>query len=67
MTTITVVRATTTETFRFKKGQPIHLDDIYEIQGLAGGQWWQPADGEPEDSDRIVCVEDITIKITVTR
>jgi hypothetical protein len=23
-----------TNSFRFKKGQKIHLDDIYEIQGL---------------------------------
>ncbi|MEQ8504639.1 MAG: hypothetical protein RIB80_04885 [Rhodospirillales bacterium] len=59
--------ATVTETFKFKKGQRLHLDDIYFIQTLGGGDWWQPAEGEREDSDNIVCVEDITIEISTTR
>ena len=59
------------ETYKFKKGQVLHLDDIYLIQGLADGKWWtasDPHDDEASDRGEIVTiVEDITIKIIVTR
>jgi hypothetical protein len=57
---------TTTTTFRFKKGQQLHLDEIYDIQGLAGGHWWE-RDEPDEYCDDLHIVEDITIKIVVTR
>jgi hypothetical protein len=56
-----------TETHKFRKGEKIHLDEIYAIQGLAGGQWWQREDGEDELSDDLIITETITITITVDR
>lgn len=59
----------TTEKHSFKKGQQMHLDEIYDIQGLADGDWWD-FEGEvgifgPDDDIKIV--EDIEITITVKR
>lgn len=47
-----------TETHKFKKGEWIRLDDIYFIQALAGGDWWE------HDEDE--CGEDIVITRSVT-
>jgi hypothetical protein len=59
----------TTETHKFKRGQKLRLDDIYMIQGLAGGKWWTAPDCSiSEESDEDVTItEDITITITVSR
>ena len=52
----------TTEQYKFTKGQRLHLDDIYFIQGLAGGNWWEPDD--KEGSDSITITKDVKIRIT---
>lgn len=57
----------TTETRKFKRGEEVHLDEIYDIQGLAGGKWWTRRDGEDDDSDLLVITETITITITASR
>ena len=60
----------TTETHKFKRGQKLHLDDIYDIQGLAGGSWWtgdDPNDDDGNQGELVEIVEDITITITVSR
>ena len=51
----------------FKKGQKLHLDDVYHIQGLGYatvGHWWEH-DGEYEDDDNIIITKDIEIQITI--
>jgi len=62
----------TTETHKFKKGQELHLDEIYNIQALGGGDWWEAVpDGTiecPDTSGELVrIIRDTTIKITVTQ
>ena len=60
----------TTETFKFKKGQKLHLDQIWDIMGLAGGNWWyadDPADPGGSAGEDVTIIEDITIKVTVDR
>lgn len=65
------------EIYAFKKGQIKHLDSIYAIQGLCGGDWWDPvpdssswggvATGEDAthcSGDTICINRDITIEIT---
>ena len=32
-----------TDTHNFRKGQVTSLDQIYAIQALAGGDWWEPS------------------------
>jgi len=56
-----------TSTHRFQRGQRLHLDDIYTIQGLGDGiagigRWW---DRDEEDSDEIVVTKDLSITITI--
>ncbi len=51
-----------TETYKYREGQQLHLDEIYEIQGLANGDWW---DHDHDDSDDIHVTRDVTIVITV--
>ena len=60
---------TTTETFRFKKGEKTHLDLIYDIQGLSNGDWWEAPDPLEMalDEEDVTILEDIIIKVTVTR
>lgn len=61
---------TETQTYKFKKGQELHLDQIYDIMGLAGGRWWTADDPHLEGGsggEDVTILEDITIKITVTR
>jgi hypothetical protein len=57
------------EIYKFKKGQKLHLDDIYMIQGLAGGKWWDAPDcaSSDESDEEVTILEDIEIQITVTR
>lgn len=52
------------EIYKFKKGEKVHLDTIYHIQGLSGGQWWQ---AEVEEGDDLIIQENIEIKIIVKR
>ena len=51
-----------TTTYKFKKGEVIQLDHIYEIQGLAGGDWWTRQDDMDEE---LTVTRDIEIKIIV--
>ena len=49
--------------YKFKAGQKLSLDDIYDIQGLGGGAWWEHI---ADDMDgQIVITRDITITIIV--
>jgi hypothetical protein len=61
----------TTEKYKFKKGQVLHLDDIYLIQGLGDGKWWDASDPHSEnDIDRgeiVTIVEDIEFTIKIKR
>ncbi len=53
----------------FKKGQRLMLDDIYVIQGLDGGDWWQKTGTDVRESDNkefgeeLVCTRTVTITI----
>ncbi len=52
---------------RFKKGQKLHLDTIYDIQGVGDtmpgvGKWWEH---KFEDSDDIVVTKNIDIEIRI--
>jgi hypothetical protein len=49
-----------TKTRKFKKGEIYHLDEIYAIDGLCGGDWWEPKD---ESGEIIQITRDITIQI----
>ena len=55
-----------TEKFKFTKGQRIHLDDIYNIQGLGtdDGEWWE---SDKDDGDELVVIQDIEIIITIIK
>lgn len=55
------------ETYQYKAGQRIHLDDIYDIMGLAGGRWWVRDNPDDDLCEKLRVVEDITIEIIVTR
>lgn len=62
-----------TETHKFRRGQKLHLDSIYNIQGLGceperGGAWWEHTDGDGlhGPGDNITITRDITITITVS-
>jgi len=59
---------TTEQKFEFRKGQKLHLDDIYDIQGLAEGDWWEvdytdPGNNGDENGDFIVITKSIDITI----
>ncbi len=66
------------EKYKYKKGEKLHLDGIYNIQDLGGGKWWKHQsvknkytnkhDGMATDmNDDIVITEDIEIEIIITR
>ena len=56
-----------TETYKYKKGQVLDLDEIYNIQGIAGGDWWDAGDlADGDAGEEVVIVKDITIRITIT-
>lgn len=62
--------STKTQTHKFKKGQKFGLDEIYEVQGLGGGDWWtadDPSDEGGSGGEEVTITENITIKITITR
>lgn len=48
------------EKYKFKKGQQLHLDEIYTVQGLAGGDWW---DAEEDAGDYVIVTRDVSIEI----
>lgn len=60
--------------FEAKKGDQLHLDTIYQFQGLGEDgdfRWWSSAneDGKPDpdsDGDSIVILRDVKIEIKVT-
>jgi hypothetical protein len=52
------------EQYIFKMGQKVHLDEIYEIQGLGGGDWWERKDLNNDFDEDLVITRDITITIT---
>lgn len=60
-----------TETYSFTKGQKVHLDDIYFVSGLAGGDWWDPDKesptytGDDGGDDDLIITRDINIEIIV--
>lgn len=56
--------------YSFKKGQRCHLDEIYKIQALCGGNWWGHIhEGCTDDyafkapSEEIIITRTITIEI----
>ena len=55
--------ATTTETYKFRKGEKKRLDDIYFIQGLGGNDWWDHVGGV--ESEDIIITKNITITVIV--
>lgn len=55
------------EIHKFKKGQIVTLDEIYDIQGL-GEDWWEaadPADNAGDRGETVAILKDITIKIMI--
>ena len=51
------------EVFSYKKGQILHLDDIYTIQGLCDSDWWENFDIDG-CGDNIYITRNIKITIT---
>jgi hypothetical protein len=56
------------EKYSFKAGQELYLDDIYSIQGLAGGDWWEHKEDEGDiytvPGDVIIITRNVTISIS---
>lgn len=48
--------------YKLKKGMKGDLDAIYNVLGLAGGDWWEHEGGDP-DSDRFVVVKDVEFEV----
>lgn len=58
----------TKEKYEFRKGQILQLDDIYHIQGIGGGRWWNaddPDDPNGSSGEKVEILEDIKITITI--
>lgn len=58
------------EVYTFTKGQQFTLDQIYTIQGLGGGDWWEKADDdmsafERDMSESLICTRSIKITIII--
>jgi len=51
-------------TYEFRKGQRLRLDQIYIIQGLANGDWWEK-DGDDLSED-IIIIRSIKIEIKIS-
>lgn len=55
-----------TNTYKFRKGQKLHLDEIYDIQGLGHevvGKWWEPDDGN--GGEEVTITKDVEFTVTV--
>ena len=64
----------TQRTYKFKKGEALSLDQIYDIQGFGGGDWWErtgedlPSYAKEHDidlSETLICTRDIKIIVIV--
>jgi len=51
------------DSYKFKKGERLHLDDIYNVQGIGGNDWWDHEDGE--ESCEIIITRDVHFEITI--
>ncbi len=47
--------------FKFKAGDEYHLDQIYEVQGLCGADWWRGK--ERDGDDEVIITRDIEFEI----
>jgi hypothetical protein len=65
------------EVYKFYKGRVYHLDHIYAVSGLCGGNWWtwhwldgtngeEPEDRQPGErlAEEVYVLRDIIITIT---
>ncbi len=55
-------------TYRYRQGDEFPLDEIYAIQGLGGGDWWEKISDGARDldmSDICRCTRDIKITVVV--
>lgn len=56
---------------KFTKGQILQLDQIYNIQGLANGSWWEKTGNDVREfdnvdlGDEVIITKNITITISV--
>ena len=50
------------ETWNFEKGQIVHWDCIYKVQGLGDEKWWQFLNGDPL-THQVVILKTINIKV----
>lgn len=65
--------ANSKKVYKFKKGQVTVLDNIYAIQGLGGGDWWEKTGNDISSSksyeielgDEVVITRDIEITIII--
>lgn len=60
----------TKQTYSFKLGERFMLDDIYAIQGLGGGDWWERTGEDKSEADRdlgedLICTRAITITVII--
>jgi hypothetical protein len=58
------------EKYKYKKGQKLHLDQIYIIQGLGSNDWWESlisGSNTKSPSDDIIITKDIEIEIKITK
>ena len=61
----------TRDVYEFREGDRFTLDDIYAIQGLGGGDWWErtgedTAARSSDLSEDLVCTRDIKIVIIIS-
>ena len=52
------------ENYKYKKGEVLALDQIYDHQGLGGGRWWDYQDNDIT-SDNVVVNRNVEIQISV--
>ena len=58
----------TREIHKFQVGDRFTLDDIYIIQGLGSGDWWERTGEDTDASDLgedLICTRNITITIII--
>ena len=48
--------------FKYKKGQKLHLDQIYNISGVLETDWWEHID-EDGCGDEVLITKDVKITI----